>query len=366
MSVESIFLDLVKLSSPSKEENLVSEYIKKYLSKYPELQIEEDNTGEIIGGNSNNLIVTLFGKKRHILFDAHMDTVDPCEKVNPQINGDFITSDGTSVLGADDKSGIALMLELIDYLISEKIPHPTITFLFTVCEEKSLLGAKNLNSKYLENIDFAYILDGEGPIGTAIVKTPHGCKGNLKIIGKEAHAGVCPEEGINAFVLASEATSKLTMGRIDQDTTCNIGVAQGGTATNVVMGELNLQFEARSYEREKLEQLIEKVKLAFSETCLKHGGKFEESLRYGTPGYKLEEDSDILQPFKNACLKANVLCQGVSCGGGSNANVYEMRGTRAINLSTNMQNIHSVNEKIAIKDLEKMFDVLKNLVQEFC
>ncbi|MGM0214203.1 M20/M25/M40 family metallo-hydrolase [Enterococcus sp. AZ109] len=362
--VTELFLALVKISSPSKQERAVADYIKDYLSRYSELTIVEDDTGEKIGGTSGNVIVQLPGKGSKLLFDAHMDTVSPCQQVNPQIEHGIVRSDGTTVLGADDKSGDALMLALIDRLLL-KDTYPSITFLFTVCEEESLQGAKQLDPSYLQKIDFAYVLDGEGPLGTAVVKTPHGCKGTLRIIGKEAHAGVCPEKGINALAVAAEAITRLPMGRVDEETTCNIGVVKGGSATNVVMGEIEMQFEARSFDRQKLEKLIEQVKTEFQMVCQKHGATFEETLSYGTPGYTIDEQDEIILPFKRACEKNGISYQGAACGGGSNANVYRMRGMNAVNLSTNMKNIHSVDESIAAADLEMMLEALVSLVGEF-
>lgn len=362
--VTELFLDLVKISSPSKQERAVADYIKDYLADYLELTIIEDDTGKKIGGTAGNLIVQLQGKGPMLLFDAHMDTVSPCQQVNPQIENGIIRSDGTTVLGADDKSGVALMLALIDQLLLRE-SYPSITFLFTVCEEQSLQGAKQLDPSYLQEIDFAYVLDGEGPLGTAVVKTPHGCKGTLRIIGREAHAGVCPEKGINALAVAAEAITRLPLGRVDEETTCNIGVVKGGSATNVIMGEIEMQFEARSFDRLKLEKLIEQVKTEFQTVCKKHEAIFEEMLSYGTPGYTIDDQDEIILPFKRACEKNGISYQGAACGGGSNANVYQMRGINAVNLSTNMKNIHSVDESIAAADLDKLLAVLVSLVEEF-
>ncbi|EOH96210.1 M20/M25/M40 family metallo-hydrolase [Enterococcus pallens] len=362
--VTELFLDLVKISSPSKQERAVADYIKDYLSHYSQLNIIEDNTGEKIGGTTGNLIVQLPGKGSKLLFDAHMDTVRPCEQVKPQITEGIIRSNGSTILGADDKSGIALMLSMIDHLVRRDL-HPAITFLFTVCEEQSLQGAKQLDPSYLQEIDFAYVLDGEGPLGTAVVQTPHGCKGTLRIIGKEAHAGVCPEKGVNALVVAAEAINHIPMGRVDQETTCNIGVVHGGSATNVVMGKVEMQFEARSFDQDKLEALIDYVKDEFQRVCKINEAIFEENLSYGTPGYKINDQDDLIVPFKKACEKQSVRYQGAACGGGSNANVYRMRGINAVNLSTNMQNIHSVDETIAITDLHQMLEILLSLVEEF-
>ncbi|GCF95931.1 hypothetical protein NRIC_38220 [Enterococcus florum] len=362
--VAAVFMELARCSSPSRGEALVAAYIKNYVAKYPELTVLEDRSGRKIGGNCGNLIVTIPGKAKHLLFDAHMDTVDPCQDVQPEIREGFIYSKGPTILGADDKSGIALMLVLIDALQASSAPHPTVTFLFSISEEQSLQGAKLVEQQVLQAVDFAYVLDGEGPIGTAIAQTPYGCKGTLTVVGKESHAGANPEAGVNAFVVAAEAVSQLTIGRIDPLSTCNIGVAKGGTATNVVMGKLDLQFEARSNQLARLREIITEVKQVFQTTCEKHGAQFFDTLKEGTPGYTLEDDRPILRYFHTACEKCGIDYQTASCGGGSNANVYRMRGIEAVNLSTNMQQIHSVDERIAIDDLCRMESLLKQLIQE--
>lgn len=355
-AILDVFLELVKLSSPSGHEEPVAVYIKNYVKKYPELEVNEDDIG--------NVLVHLKGEGPHLLFDAHMDTVSPCEHITPVIDNGVVRTDGTTVLGGDDKSGVALMLVLLDYLMIQETSHPEITFLFTVQEETSLKGAKALQDKYLSDVDFAYVLDGEGPIGTAIVKTPYGCKGKLIVRGKEAHAGVCPEKGINALVVAAQAITRLKIGRVSNDTTCNIGIIQGGTATNVVMGEVEMNFEARSYDRKKLEKLIETVRKTFEVVCTENGADFEDNLTYGTPGYQIADDEPVLTYFKNSCTYTGTQYRAEACGGGSNANVYRMRGVDAVNLSTNMQNVHSVDESLEVKDLEEMLQLVECLVSK--
>ncbi|MGG5330944.1 tripeptide aminopeptidase [Enterococcus sp. AZ163] len=156
------------------------------------------------------------------------------------------------------------------------------------------------------------------------------------------------------------------MGRVDEETTCNIGVVQGGSATNVVMGEVEMQFEARSFDRVKLEKLIEQVKTEFQTVCQANGAIFEETLSYGTPGYAIDDQNALLiVSFQKACKKQGVSYQGAACGGGSNTNVYRMRGINAVNLSTNMKNIHSTDESIAEADLHQMLEILLSLVEEF-
>lgn len=362
MNILTHFLNLVKISSPSKEELGVSSYIKNIVSKYEEIEIYEDNTGEKINGTCGNLIVKINGQGEPIAFDAHMDTVEPCEKITPILKGSKVYSDGTSILGADDKAGIAVMISLIEEIIEKNIPHPPITFIFSVCEENSLQGAKNIEKNIIKDLKYIFVLDGEGEIGTAIVKTPYGCKGNIKIIGKEAHAGVSPEKGINALCVAAEAISYLKIGRVDKNTTSNIGVISGGKASNIVMGSVEMKFEARSYEKEELIKFIDNVKNVFLNVCKKNNATLEENLRYGTPGYYIKENDSIIKIIKLACEKIGVRFNGISCGGGSNANVYRKHGINAINLGLNMKDEHSKNEHIDIKDLETLKRLLLEII----
>lgn len=364
MDILYTFLDLVKISSPSKKEREVSNYIKNRLSKYGEkIKIYEDDTASKIEGECGNLIVQLEGNGDPIAFDAHMDTVEPCDKINPIIKDSVIYSDGTSVLGADDKSGIAAMISAIDEIIENDIPHPSLTFIFSVCEENSLQGAKNIDIDFLKKHKYVFAIDGEGKVGSIILKTPHGCKGTLKVIGKDAHAGACPERGINALCVAAEAINNLPFGRINKNTTCNIGVVSGGIATNVVMGSVEMKFEARSYDREELVDLIENVKNVFSDISRKNGASFEEDLKYGTPGYNVSEYEDIVKIFKKSCDDLDIEFRSLSCGGGSNANVYRKYGVDAVNLGIDMREVHSTKENIRIEELENMKKLIIKLIE---
>lgn len=355
------FLELVTIPSPSRNERDIANYIMKKLAKYP-LSIEEDHTGETIGGSCGNIIVRIPGKGIPILFDAHMDTVSPCESIHPQIKEGIIYSDRSSILGADDKVGIAVMLCAIEQIMQENIAHPPLTFIFSVCEEEGLQGAKHLDVSSFQDIRYAYILDGEGAIGSITNKTPFGAKGCLSFTGKEAHAGVCPEKGINALVVASEAITKLTIGRIDENTTCNIGKIEGGTATNVVMGKVEMSFEARSYDRAQLVELIAHVLGVCEEVCTKHHATFENSIAYGTPGYAIEDNDAIATSFQEVCEQTGFVYHATPCGGGSNANIYRMKGIPSLCVGTNMKDVHSVEESIAIKDIEDLYTLVFGII----
>lgn len=355
--VVSIFLDLVKISSPSNNEEAVRQYILKYLDNYNIVKEIDDN---------GNIIADYIGPNKHtILFDAHMDTVKPCINISPVIKDGKIFSDGTSVLGADDKAGIAVMLELIDKIYRNNLQTCSIRFIFSVCEEIGLFGAKKLDDKYLKNIDFAFVLDGEGSPGSIVNKTPYGCKGSLKFIGKEAHAGVCPEKGINALYVASQAIVKMPNGRINENTTCNIGIIEGGIATNIVMPEVSMKFEARSYNLNELESLKNKVESICKETAKINNASFTSDLKYGTKGYYIAEHDDIIVLFKGACRNSDLPFKLESCGGGSNANVYRQRGVDAVNIGIGMKKVHTCEEYIEIKDILDTLNLLIGIVGLF-
>lgn len=355
------FLELVKIPSPSRNERQVADYIIQRLLKLG-LSYEEDDTGNAIKGNCGNIIVHLKGEGTPILFDAHMDTVLPCDCIRPIVKDDVIYSDGTSILGSDDKSGIAAMLTMLETIVQKKLKHPDITCVFSVCEEDGLQGVKHLDNKHYEDCVYAYVLDGEDVVGSVVSKTPHGCKGILQVIGKEAHAGVCPQEGVNALVVASEAITKLTIGRINEGLTCNIGIVHGGTATNVVMGKVDLSFEARGYEIEELTQFIAHVKEVFQTTCEHHHALFQETLRYGTPGYTIGPEEAILTSFQDICTNIGLPFQHVACGGGSHANIYQMNGIAALCVGTNMKHVHSLQESIGLQDLMELRQLLMGIV----
>lgn len=190
-------------------------------------------------------------RKEKVLFSAHMDTVLPCDKVTPIIENGIIKSDGTSVLGGDDKGGIAAILEMISVIKENNLDHPEIIVVFSIAEEIGLRGARAFDiEKY--SPDYSFILDSSGKPGEAIIQAPYSAKGEMKIIGKPAHAGISPENGINALTVASHAITKIKLGRIDSETTSNIGIVRGGEAVNIVMPELSIMYEARSFKGEKI------------------------------------------------------------------------------------------------------------------
>lgn len=346
------FIKMVKVDSPSKQELDMANYITSYL-KERNIEVKMDNAGEKIGGNCGNLVAYIKGEdsENPICFAAHMDQVTPCIGVKPIIEGNIIKTDGTTTLGADDKAGIAAILEALECIIEGKVPHRDIYLLFTVCEEIGLLGAKNFNADNLPCKDIA-ILDTGGPTGSIAYKAPAQESITVTFYGKKAHAGIAPEKGINAIVVASNAISNMHIGRIDELTTSNIGRIEGGGPTNVVTDEVTFTAEIRSHVPEKLQEEIEHMKKCCEEAAAKFKTTCEFKHVNAYPSFELSKESHVYKLSESAIRKAGLDPKPQIIGGGSDANIIANLGYRCAILSVGMYEAHTVNEYANIDDME--------------
>lgn len=261
------FLELVQIDSETKHEAEISKVLKQKFTDLG-LSVKEDDTKEVTGHGAGNLICTLKGTKDAdtIYFTSHMDTVVPGKGVKPIVEDGYVKSDGTTILGADDKTGLAAMFEAIKVLKEQNIEHGTIEFIITAGEESGLVGAKAMDRSDI-TAKYGFALDSDGKVGNIIVAAPTQAKVRATIFGKTAHAGVEPEKGISAITIASKAISKMPLGRIDKETTANIGRFEGGTQTNIVCDQVDILAEARSLVPEKMEAQVQKMKEAFESLC---------------------------------------------------------------------------------------------------
>lgn len=356
------FLDMVKIPSPSFKEREVADYLKKVLEEIG-MEVIEDNAGEAIGGNAGNIIGILRapGKKK-MLFSAHMDTVLPCDKINPIVEGGIIKTDGTSVLGGDDKAGIAAIIEMIRIVKENNIDHPEIIAVFSVAEEVGLLGASQFDVDTYKP-DYGFIIDTGGQPGNLTVQAPAAVKGKITVKGKPAHAGIAPEAGINALTVAAHAITKLRLGRVDEETTSNIGVVSGGQAVNIVMPEVKMMYEARSLRDEKLDALVNETVEIFTKTCEEFGAEFISEIKKGYSSFNMDTDSDIVKMFGDACGKAGIQFTTLSSGGGSDTNIYNAKNIPSVNMAIGMSKVHTTEEFIAIQDIVDCTKILVELVR---
>ena len=357
------FINMAKISSPSLKEREVANYVREQLEELG-MEAFEDKAGEKFGGNTGNIIGILRapGKKK-VMLSAHMDTVLPCDKVNPIIENGIIKSDGTTVLGGDDKAGIANIIEAIKVIKENNIDHPEIIVVFSIAEEIGLFGAKGFEiEKY--SPDYIFVLDSSGKPGIAIIQTPFSAKGEMKIIGKPAHAGIAPENGINALTVAAHAITKIKLGRIDKETTSNIGVVRGGEAVNIVMPEVTLHYEARSFSGEKLDSLLRETDSIFTEISKDFGAEFQNGVEKGYSGYHLEEGNEILRVFEKACKVTGVDYVAKSTGGGSDSNAYNEKGYNSLTIGIGMTKVHTKEEYIEIEDMVRTASLVVEILKE--
>lgn len=248
------FFELIRIDSPTKDERQIADFLKDRL-KSLSMEVTEDKAGSVIGGNCGNVFAYLKGKLPKapiLLLSAHMDTVKPCLNIEPVLHEGLITSAGPTILGADDKSGISPILEALRTIQEQNIPHGDIQVILCVAEEGGVNGSKNLDRTLLQ-ADLGYVLDSGGKPGKIILEAPGQDRIKVTIKGRASHAGVAPEDGISSIVAAAKAITSLKTGRIDEETTSNIGTIKGGLATNIVADRVEITCEARSRNLGKME-----------------------------------------------------------------------------------------------------------------
>ncbi|MEH7124435.1 tripeptidase T [Bacillus sp. JJ1773] len=359
------FLELVQIDSETKFEAEIAKVLKQ---KFSDLGIEvfEDDTTAQTGHGAGNLICTLQGTKEGvdtIYFTSHMDTVVPAKGVKPSIKDGYVVSDGTTILGADDKTGLAVMLEIIKVLKEQSIPHGTIQFIITAGEESGLVGAKALDPS-LMTAKYGYALDSDGKVGNIIVAAPTQAKVMATIHGKTAHAGVAPEKGVSAITIAAKAISRMPLGRIDEETTANIGRFEGGTQTNIVCDRVDILAEARSLVNEKMEVQVRKMKEAFESAAEEMGGKADVEIKVMYPGFKFGEGDHVVEVARKAAAKIGRSCELLKSGGGSDANVIAGFGIPTVNLAVGYEEIHTTNERMPIEELNKLAEMVIAIIEE--
>ncbi|MDX6711389.1 MAG: tripeptide aminopeptidase [Blastocatellia bacterium] len=370
--LKNLLLELVQIDSHSRKEREIAERIKHYCEELG-AEVEIDDAGQKVGGNSGNVIARFAGTipgSESLMMSAHMDTVVPGEGVKPIINGDIIRTDGTTVLGGDDKSGCAVIIETIRCLLEQKIPHTPIEAIFSICEEVGLLGAKNVDVSKLKS-KFGIVFDSDDP-GFLFTKGPSADHLEIEIFGLESHAGVAPEEGISAIKIAAEAIAGMKLGRIDDETTANIGVIEGGKATNIVTNHVILKGEARSLDDTKLEAQSKHMVQRFEEAASRYEvtvegkttkGRIKANVSREYSAMDVSDESHVVQLVITAAARLGKEVKTLASGGGCDANIFNKRGIECANLGTGMRAIHTVNEWLDVKDMyasaEMTLEILK-------
>mgnify|MGYP000856146330 CR=1 FL=1 len=357
------FIELVKIDSLSKKERQMADALKSKLESMG-FEVYEDDAGEKIGGNAGNIICTVKGEKAvpAVLLMAHMDTVVPGIGKNPVIDGDYIKTAGSTVLGGDDVAGIEVILEALRVLKEEGIEHGDIQAVFTVAEEVGLWGAKNLDYGKIY-AKYGFVLDNGGAVGSVAITAPSQNRIDVVVKGKAAHAGMEPEKGINAIKIASEAISRMKLGRIDEETTANIGIISGGQATNIVCDRVEIRGEARSRDEKKLEIQTAHMRECFEGAAARFGGSVEFKSELEYPAYSIKEDDAIVSILRKASKEAGLELILEATGGGSDTNIINGKGIQAVDVSVGMDKVHTVEERIRIDDMVKAAEFVVEIIK---
>lgn len=345
------FMTMAAIDSISWQERQMADYLMGILDELG-LDYREDEAGQVISGTAGNIIARLPGTipGPALLFCTHMDTVQPGTGVKPRVEGHSIHSGGDTILGADDKAGIAAVLEAVRVIKDRNLPHPPLELVFTVAEEVGLLGARALDRAALRS-GMAFVLDADGTPGKVVTRAPSQDRIMATVIGRAAHAGINPEDGVNAIQAAAAAIADLPLGRVDEETTANIGIIRGGQATNIVPEQVYLEGETRSLDEVKKRAMSELICRQMTERAEAAGARVKMEVEQLYTSFRLDDEAPpvrlALQAARNLGLEASVR----ESGGGSDANVLNDHGIPTVNLSTGMQKVHSTKEMILIEDL---------------
>lgn len=359
------FLELVQIDSETKHEEVIAPILVGKLTEMG-FDVFQDDSHTRNGHGAGNIIATLKGdlNVEPIYFTVHMDTVVPGVGIKPEIREDgYIYSDGTTILGADDKAGMAALFEMARRLKEQAIPHGTIQFIITAGEESGLVGAKELDPALII-AKYGFAVDSTGDVGGIVTAAPFQAKIMTTIYGKTAHAGVEPEKGISAISVAAKAIAQMNLGRLDEETTANIGRFEGGQATNIVCDEAHILAEARSIDEAKLNAQTAHMKETFERVATENGARADIQVKLMYPGFRVTQSDKVVQVAIEAAKAIGRTPELGISGGGSDANVIAGFGIPTVNLAVGYEQIHTTNERMPIIELEKLADLLVEIVKE--
>lgn len=353
-------MNIIRIDSESRFEKDVAFVLEKEM-KEAGGECFYDDCGGKVGGNTGNLIVKIKGNTDAppLFLCSHMDTVAPGKGIKPSIKDGVMRSDGTTILGSDDKSGVSIIVEVIRSLKERDLPHGDIEIAFTICEEVGLLGAKFIDRSIFKSA-YGIVLDSSTP-DRLVLKCPASDRLKVKITGVEAHAGLCPEDGVSAIEIASKAIAKMNLGRVDSETTANIGTISGGSAINIIPGEANVLGEARSHSEEKLSVQMDHMRECFESASIEVRGdvsavKVDRENIY--PLMDVSPSSVITKMIEeNARRLGHPVVFHIS-GGGCDANYLNRKGLECVNLGTGMYNLHTVDEHLVIEEFNRSADIV--------
>jgi tripeptide aminopeptidase len=364
MGALDLFLDLAAMPSPPGQERAIADRVAAELRAMG-LGVDEDDAGARIDSTTGNLYCRLapLVEGTPLFFCAHLDTVPPVGPIEPVVEDGIVRNAAATILGADNKSAVVAMVEATRRIVDERRQHAGIELVFTPKEEVGLRGAEAFDSTRL-HARVGYVYDQAGPIGEVILGAPHAVALEITFRGQAAHAGMAPEEGRSAIAAAARAIADMRLGRIDEETSANVGTIEGGVARNIVPDACVLHAEARSHDESKLADVVQEMLDACSFAASLTGCEVETQVERSYRGYRFRRDDEPIRLARAALERTGTVPTFALSGGGADANVFNLRGLACVNLANGMAEIHSPQEHIAVADLERMVDVTLALVEE--
>ena len=345
------FFEFVQIDSETGSERAMGERLVKECRELG-LEVLTDNAGETFGSDGFNVFAKLPGtmEGEPYLLSAHMDTVKPGRGIRPFIEDGVIKSGEDTILGWDDKAGICGILEAVRSILEEGKPHRAAEIVFSIGEEGGMRGAKAFDTSVLQSRR-GYIFDSSGDVGKIIVGAPGQSKVSADVIGKRAHAGLAPEQGISAIQVMAKAVAKMNLLRIDEETTCNIGEIHAEFATNIVPDRCHIFAEVRSRNLDKLNAQVKHMEQCLREACEEAGASLEFNPYTNYISYKVPEDSDTVKNLLASFGRLGITPVTALGGGGSDANIYNRKGIECVVLGTGMTKVHTTEETITVENL---------------
>lgn len=367
------FTELCEIDSPSRREGRISQHLQQIFRELGATEIVEDDSADQTGSECGNLIVRFAGDLdlTPIFFSCHMDTVQPAEGVRVKRIGDLFTSAGDTVLGSDDKSGIAACIEAMRLLRETSLPFRPVEFVITTCEEIGLVGAKALDPRLVMARE-GYALDSSG-FARVITHAPAANRMTITVNGVAAHAGLHPEWGVSALILAAQALAKVPNGRLDEETTTNFGTITGGAASNIVPEKVVIEGEARSHCVDKLARVTDEIREIFNTTVAawtdptgsaKGMPSVDIVVRQDFPVMQLQREDPVLRRVEAAARSIGMELTYERAGGGSDANIFNGHGLATAIVATGMTNVHSTKEQVELQDMVDLARLLVALMTE--
>ena len=355
--VLDLFTELAAVPSPPGEERAVADLVIRYLRDCG-LEVDEDGCGPEISSTMGNLYVRIdpTAAGEPLLLCAHLDTVPPTAAIEPVVEDGVVRNAAGTILGADDKAAVAVMLEATRRLLNERRPHAGVELLFTPKEEVGLVGAYAFDHTRLR-AKIGYVYDQAAPIGVVILGAPYSQSIEVTFHGRAAHSGMHPEDGRSSILAAARAISEMRLGRVDEDSTANVGTINGGTATNIVPEWCTFVAEARSQDERKLADLVQEMQDAITFAAGVAGCDVETKARKSYRGYRFAKGDRAVTLAAAALARCGHEVSYALSGGAADANVFNERGLECVNLANGMTDIHTPAEHIAVGDLEAMVDV---------